>query len=185
MQKIIFLISILFGLTFVPSVFAQGTTYWSSCSDGATIVRCETYNCPNGDTNGDGRCTAQDRLAEMTESRNDSFCANPQSGCGEVLYYASNQKNSCAIRVKENTNNCDLYKASTPNFGSTATPVATVSPTVAPVSRLSTVSPSATPISTPKNLPKTGPALWISMFIAGIGVYGFHHYGKGSHNKED
>lgn len=175
----IFIFLILFIGRPVKFVLAQSTSYWSSCQDGASIVRCETYNCPKGDTNGDGRCTTSDQDAELTESRNDSFCANPVSGCGEVLYFAANENNSCAVRVKENNPNCNLYKASTPNFGVTQTAAPT--PTATPVSRLNTSPvPTVKPSSGSSNLPNTGPALWVSMIIASIGVYGFHHYGKKS-----
>ncbi len=160
-------------------ISAQSTSYWSQCTDGASIVRCETYNCPSGDTNKDGLCDLKDDKAQITESRNDSFCANPPSGCGEVLYYADKQSASCAVRVKENNNNCNLYKAGNPNF---STPRPTVSPTPTPVSRLDTSSKSPVPTSTTKptntTLPKTGPELWVSIFIAGLGMYGLYLYEK-------
>lgn len=177
------LVSLIWVLLPVSFARAQSTSYWSSCSDGETIVRCETYNCVNGDTNNDGRCTVADKGAELTESRNDSFCANPASGCGEVLYFASNKNNSCAVRVKENNNNCNLYTASTPNFGGATIVLPTPTPT--PVSRLNTSPvPSSKPVLV-KTLPKTGPALWLSMIVAAVGVYGFHHYGKDSKENND
>lgn len=173
----IFVFLILFIGRPVRFALAQSTSYWSQCTDGASIVRCETYNCPNGDTNNDGRCTAQDTKAELTESRNDSFCANPASGCGEVLYYADKQNSACAVRVKESTNNCDLYKASTPNFGNaTSTPTATPKPTATTKLNSSPV-PTVKPV---KTLPKTGPALWASIVIAALGIYGFYLYEKRS-----
>lgn len=175
MKKIITasVLTLLFGACAVTAN-AQSTSYWSQCPDNTTIARCETYNCPKGDTNGDGRCTLSDDSAQFTESRNDSFCANPQSGCGEVLYFAQSQQASCAVRVKESENNCNLYKASSPNFGTTAT--------AAPVSRLST---SPVPTNKPvKSLPKTGPELWMSILLAGLGIWGFYLYEKKSGDEE-
>lgn len=166
-------------LLFPLSVHAQSTSYWSQCSEGVSIVRCETFNCPKGDTNKDGRCTSTDENAQITEARNDSFCANPPSGCGEVLYYAQKDQNSCAVRVKENTNNCDLYKAGNPSFATkTQAPISTPSPT--PVSRLtvSTATPTAKPTTNTgkESLPKTGAALWVSLALAGMGLYGLYLY---------
>lgn len=181
MKKVFTVIStlILASLS-VGNVNAQTTSYWSQCADGASIVRCETYNCPNGDTNQDGLCDLKDTNATMSDNRNDSFCANPPSGCGQVLYYAPNQNFSCAVRVKENGNSCNLYKAGNPTF-STATPTASpaATPTIAPASRLSVSPvPSATVKPATTTLPKTGPELWVSIFIAALGMYGLYLYEK-------
>jgi hypothetical protein len=164
----------------VGSVNAQTTSYWSQCTDGASIVRCETYNCPNGDSNKDGVCDLKDSNATLSDTRNDSFCANPPSGCGQVLYYAQNQNLSCAVRVKQNENSCNLYKAGNPNFTS-PTPAPTLAPTATPVSRLSSspvATASAKPTTTKTTLPKTGAELWVSIFLAGLGMYGLYLYEK-------
>ena len=103
--------------TGIASVSAQNSsTSWTQCTDGRMIVRCESYDCPSGDTNRDGKCTTADTNARLTDARNDSFCANPLSGCGEVRYFASNDSNTCSVRVEETENNCDLYAAANPNF---------------------------------------------------------------------
>ncbi len=180
MKTLIALATTLFiGSLSVGVVSAQTTTYWSQCADGASIVRCETYNCPKGDTNQDGVCDLKDSAATVSDSRNDSFCANPPSGCGQVLYFAQSQGLSCAVRVKQNENSCNLYKAGNPTFAS-PTPVPTVIPTSTPVSRLNA---SAVPTATTKptsgtTLPKTGAELWVSIFIAGLGMYGLYLYEK-------
>jgi len=187
------------ALTFlsVGSAVAQTTSYWNNCSGGTQIVRCETYNCPKGDTNKDGRCSLSDEQATQTDSRNDSFCANPPSNCGEVLYFPQNSTNSCAIRVKETNNNCTLYRAGNPTVSPSPTAVSTPTPTVRPTSTpvaSVTVRPTATatsiprlPVSSPAvstgsrkpaTLPKTGAALWISIFLAGAGLYGVWMYEK-------
>lgn len=164
----------------VPSVSAADA-YWNQCGGGNSIVRCETYDCPQGDTNNDGRCTLQDTDAKFQESKNDAFCANPLSGCGEVLYFSANNSAQCGIRVKENTNNCSLYKASKPTFASESTaPSSTPTPTVKAVATASpsgtpkVTLPTATPSATVKTLPKTGVELWVSIVIGAIGVYGLY-----------
>lgn len=167
---------------FVGSAHAQSTSYWSQCVDGASIVRCETYNCPNGDTNKDGICDLKDTSATMSDTRNDSFCANPPSGCGQVLYYAPNQNLSCAVRIKQNENSCNLYKAGNPTFSS-STAAPTIAPTATPVSRLNsspiaTASAKPTTVPAKTTLPKTGAELWVSIFLAGLGMYGLYLYEK-------
>ncbi|RJR29030.1 PKD domain-containing protein [Candidatus Microgenomates bacterium] len=115
------------GMLLVPKIYAQNSSSdFSKCQDGRSIVRCETYDCPNGDTNNDGKCSLSDNGARLTDARNDSFCANPISGCGQVQYYATSQAESCSTRVEENNNNCNLYSASTPTF--TPKPSATPDP---------------------------------------------------------
>jgi len=73
---------------------------WSKCPDGSAVVRCATYNCPEGDTNKDGQCTASDEKSKLTDLRNDALCANPPSGCGQVYYYNKDGK-ACASRIKD------------------------------------------------------------------------------------
>lgn len=179
MKKIMLPIVVLLSLIFVREVSAADS-YWNQCGNGTPIVRCETYDCPQGDTNKDGRCNLNDDRAKLQESKNDAFCANPLSGCGEVLYYTQDSVNSCAIRVKENQNNCDLYKAGNPNItpSPTASATATPRPSSTPLNRFgdATASPTAKPATT---LPKTGPALWISIGIALLGVYGLYVSEKG------
>ena len=120
----------------VGQASAQSNAPWTQCTDGRVIVRCETYDCPNGDTNSDGTCNLSDTGARLTDARNDSFCANPLSGCGEVRYFPSGASASCSVRVEENDNNCNLYAVANPTF----TPQPTVSPTSSPSVGGSTVS---------------------------------------------
>lgn len=82
------------------------------CKDNRQIVRCQTYDCPLGDTNKDGRCTLEDDSARLTDARNNPLCANPPSGCGEVLYFAVNDNSACGIRVKQERQNCELFQTS-------------------------------------------------------------------------
>lgn len=154
----------------VNTIFAQSQTTWAQCPNGEDIVRCQTFDCPQGDTNKDGLCDLKDEKARLTDARNDSFCANPTSGCGQVNYFSTDSKNACSVRVKENDNNCDLYKAGDPNF---ATPIPTPSATPKP-----TVKPSVTPTPTSSpetkggQLPDTGPGENTVFTIIGIGVLG-------------
>jgi hypothetical protein len=146
---------------------------WSQCADGSAIARCETFDCPNGDTNGDGECTLADQGARLTDARNDSFCANPISGCGQVHYYKATSSNRCAIRVKETGNNCNLYSVSTPNF----TPV----PSVTPRPTMSKSSPTSTPTATGSattkgGLPETGPSLLTTVLLGAMGLFGIFLY---------
>ncbi len=167
------------------SVSAQSSGgTWSQCVDGRAIARCETYNCPQGDTNDDGKCTLSDTNARLTDSRNDSFCANPISGCGQVIYYPSGSSASCLERPEEAGLNCDLYAVAEPNFtpGATSTPRATASAT--PTAR-----PTATASATPKSgiggaggdneLPKTGPEDYLPVFaVLSLGALGIFLYEK-------
>lgn len=107
---------------------AHAQSVWDQCTDGRSISRCETYDCPRGDTDGNGTCDLNDTDARLTDVRNDSFCSNPLSGCGEVRYFSSGDSNSCSVRVEENNNNCDLYNVSSPTF----TPAPTATPTPSP-----------------------------------------------------
>jgi len=157
-------------------VFAQSVnTSWSQCTDSRSIARCETYDCPEGDTNKDGKCTLTDDSARLTDARNDSFCANPISGCGQVHYYPSSSQEACLVRVEEQTN-CDLYAIASPNFTPNPTPTASPRST-------SAASPSATPVSDKggdRELPKTGPEhIFMGAFVlllGAVGVYLFEKY---------
>ncbi len=153
-----------------PSLVSAADAYWNQCGGGNSIVRCETYDCPQGDTNRDGRCTLSDTDAKFQESKNDAFCANPLSGCGEVLYFEANKSNQCALRVKENQNNCSLYKASNPSFVSQSTSSPAPQQTSTPTPKVTF--PTASPSANIKTLPKTGIELWVSIAVAVIGVYG-------------
>lgn len=163
-------------VTQASGVEAQGiATTWSQCTDGRAITRCETYNCPQGDTNRDGRCSLSDTNAKLTDARNDSFCANPISGCGQVHYYPSGTSGACLERVEEAGNNCDLYAVANQTF----TPNPTASPSVSPTARPTstpTASASATPASEKggdKELPKTGPEdYWPVFVVLGLGALG-------------
>jgi len=101
-----------FFLAFATGVNAQNT--WEQCSGGEEVVRCRTYDCPNGDTNSDGACSLADNGGKLVDARNDSFCANPVSGCGQVHYYSSNQSDACSVRYEENNFNCNLYDVPEP-----------------------------------------------------------------------
>lgn len=120
---ILFLVALFVG---VSSAWAQDSASdFSQCRDGSSIVRCETYDCPRGDSNNDGVCSLTDVGARLTDARNDSFCANPISGCGQVNYYSATNNSACSIRVEETVNNCDLYNAGTPTFSSRPSPTPT------------------------------------------------------------
>lgn|GEM_PF-1256749 len=183
----------LFFFTFLlfsaENVVKAQSSQWSQCPDGESIVRCETYNCPNGDTNKDGACTEEDQGASLTDARSDALCANPPSNCGEVHYYPKNTTRACSIRVKEGGNNCNLYSAGNPQFA-TPTPAPTKSPSPSPTPTISpkpTVSP--TPTGTPKpgftvetkggqNLPETGPEEFLALTMAALGFLGLFLYEK-------
>lgn len=104
---VLFLIAGMF-VFFATDISAANS--WDQCNDGSTVVRCETYDCPQGDTNKDGECTLDDTGARISDIRNDSLCANPLSGCGEVHYYPAQSSQSCQVRVSETNSSCDLYQ---------------------------------------------------------------------------
>lgn len=163
---------------FAQPLAAQNTgSSWSQCTDGRAIARCETYDCPRGDTNRDGRCTLTDTDARLTDARNDSFCANPISGCGQVHYYPSGSSAACLERVEESGLNCDLYAVANPTFTPTPTTTATPRPTGTP-----TTSPTATPIVAKggdSELPKTGPEhIWLGAVVVLVGAAGIFLYDK-------
>lgn len=169
------------GLLASLSQFAEAQNVnasWSQCTDGRSIVRCETYDCPRGDTNRDGRCTLTDTDARLTDARNDSFCANPISGCGQVHYYPSGSSLACLERVEEAGLNCDLYAVANPTFTPAPTATASPRPTTSP-----TASPSATPVVPGKGgdseLPKTGPEhIWFGAAVLLLGAAGIYLYEK-------
>lgn len=163
------------------NVSAQST--WSQCQDGRSIVRCETYDCPQGDTNKDGKCTLTDTGARLTDARNDSFCANPISGCGQVHYFPTGSSEACVVRAEEtNQMTCDLYAIANPTF----TPQPTVTPRA---SATPTATGSARPMATAttkggigggdSELPKTGPEhIWIGAALLLLGAAGVYIYEK-------
>lgn len=172
-------------LTAIVLLFASSSAVsaqtWSQCRDGRSIVRCETYDCPQGDTNNDGRCTLLDSGARLTDARNDSFCANPISGCGQVHYFPSGSSEACIVRPEENSQmSCDLYAVAEPVF--TPQPTTSPRPTSSPVA-----TSSARPTSTPttgkgggdSELPKTGPEhIWIGAAVLLLGAAGVYLYEK-------
>lgn len=165
------------GAAFRAPLHAE-TPAWSQCPDKSSIARCETYNCPKGDTNQDGACTLVDSGASLSDTRNDSLCANPLSGCGEVRYFSKNTTIACAVRVKESGSNCNLYSAGNPSF-ITPTPLPTASPraTFQPV-------PTSTPLTkggqtaspSAQTLPETGPGLFATLALIFLGFFGIYLY---------
>jgi len=174
------LLSLSFFFLAQTSAFAQSSS-WSKCTDDRLIARCETYDCPRGDTNNDGRCSLTDTDARLTDARNDSFCANPISGCGQVQYYPGGANDACLVRVEELPQNCDLYAVANPSFTPSPTPAATSTPRA-------TSTPTATPSITPvrggdgggdSELPKTGSEeIWIGAFVLILGAAGVFLYEK-------
>ena len=164
---------VLLVLALPGAVRAQGVnTSWSQCTDGRVIVRCETYDCPKGDTNNDGRCSLTDTDAKLTDARNDSFCANPISGCGQVHYFPGGSSSACLVRVEESGLNCDLYAVADPSFTPrpTATPTATPTPTPSPVAGRG---------GGDSELPKTGPEhLGLGLLVLLLGATGVFWYEK-------
>lgn len=164
------LISFVVATKTVP---AQTQTSWAQCPSGEEIVRCQTFDCPQGDTNKDGVCDLKDEKARLTDARNDALCANPTSGCGQVNYFSSGANNACSVRVKENGNSCDLYKAVDPNF---TTPVPTRSPSSSP-KPTTTPRPTSSPASKGGQLPDTGAgeyaALALVCMLVGLTVKRF------------
>lgn len=54
---------------------------------GGRAVACATFNCPNGDTNGDGQCTTADEGANNPGMSSGTGCGAPSSGCGQTDLY--------------------------------------------------------------------------------------------------
>ena len=50
-------------------------------------VWCATFDCPGGDTNGDGECTTADNGGVMQVVSAGTSCPTPASGCGQVDIY--------------------------------------------------------------------------------------------------
>lgn len=151
---------------------------WANCpDDSGEIVRCATYNCPKGDTNGDGTCTIADEDAKLTDLRNDALCSNPPSSCGQVYYYNSDGK-ACADRIKE-TDTCEIGEEQNPIFGNSdegdeLTPTPTMTPTSTPTPTISETKGGKEATDEPETLPKTGPATTSLIFLAlsaGSGLY--------------
>lgn len=155
---------------------------WSQCTDGRNISRCETYDCPKGDTNKDGKCTLEDTVARLTDSRNDSYCANPISGCGQVQYFPSGASQACVVRPEEsNQQNCDLYAVAEPSFTPqpTASPKPTSSATTSPTSSARPTSSPTTKGGGDSELPGTGPEhVWLGALVLLVGVAGVYLYEK-------
>lgn len=164
MKKILIAAFALVAVFLPASNVNAANSSWDKCLDGTNIVRCETLECPKGDTNGDGQCTLADDGASVTQSRNDSFCGDPLVGCGQVNYYNSSA-NSCLVRVKQETSSCNLYKVS----NIVPTPVPTASPTPTP-------DPSPKPEN--KKLPETGPGLQYAFGVVTLAVAGFYLFNR-------
>ncbi len=178
--KLVFSLLVSVGLLSLSTKELKGqASSWQNCPNGTQIVRCETYDCPQGDTNQDGTCTLSDTGAKLSDSRNNSLCANPASGCGEVRYYPKDTKIACAVRVKESGDNCNLYNAggivptSTPKPTPTSTPKP--SPTATP---LVSATASASP-TTKGGLPATGPSFLTIVALFASGIFGFYLYERG------
>lgn len=143
---------------------------WSVCPDGSgSIVRCATYNCPKGDTNGDGACTIADEQAKLTDLRNDPLCSNPPSGCGQVYYY-NKSGSACANRIKD-TQSCKISSASAPVFATE--PTSTPTPTPTPQKQSSNEATNST-----TTLPKTGPSIFTFVFLSAAAFVGIYFYKK-------
>lgn len=57
-----------------------------SCPDGSgNAAWCATWNCPNGDQNGDGQCTSDDGAGPSIGGG--AGCGAPSSGCGQTDVY--------------------------------------------------------------------------------------------------
>lgn len=172
-------------LVFQPSN-AHAQSSWERCEDGKTVVHCETYDCPAGDTNGDGACSTADSGARLTDVRNDSLCANPVSGCGEVRYFPANAARACLVRIEKTTTTCNLVSTNSPNVtprpttsaSPTVTPRATTTPRPTPVAGAA-VSPTPTTTKGGESLPATGAAeIWYGIGLIGLGALGVYLYEK-------
>ncbi len=144
---------LILGLSLFSPRLVNAQAAWEMCSDGTLIVRCESINCPRGDTSGDGTCTLSDEDSSFTDFRNDALCANPVSGCGVVRYY--NQSNNCNTRVKQDAPNCTLYATANPNF--------TPPPTQSGAGGQATLAPVQTPTSSPNPIGGTVAAKCVNL----------------------
>lgn len=72
-------------VTTQPPVVATGN-FTCPNPPNQTAVICAVYDCPNGDTNGDGECLASDE--GVSEAFYTSNCpSSPPSGCGQIDFY--------------------------------------------------------------------------------------------------
>jgi len=67
------------------------------CPNGGDAISCTTWNCPNGDTDGNGECTAADSGASFTITSGTS-CSNPPSGCGQIDFYTAQASTSWSAK---------------------------------------------------------------------------------------
>jgi hypothetical protein len=180
MKRIKLTLVLALSLIVLSSTQVRAQSTWSQCPGGEPIVRCETYDCPQGDTNHDGACTLQDSGAKYADAKNNSLCANPLSGCGEVRYFAKDETQACAIRVKENENNCSLYNAGKPNFSSPSpSPTASPKPTKTPIATVAgTTTKGGESTNSAEKLPETGPSFAQTLFLVSMGFLGIYIYNK-------
>jgi len=146
-----------------------------ACRDGQEIVQCQTFNCPFGDTNGDGNCNLSDRGAELQSARKDGLCANPASGCGEIHYFPAGTSGACGVRVKENSQEtCDLYNAADPQFAPVSAPSSSAKNLFTPVpDPAQDVTKGGEPVET---LPETGAEIFLGLGALVAVVVGKHLY---------
>src|SRR5690606_23360017 len=85
---------------------------------------CVTLDCPNGDTNGDNRCTVDDGGGYTQEYNSGPFCNYPRSGQGDINIYSGGQS-----QIDWNTYCGTTYKYLTSGSVPTSTPVPTLTPT--------------------------------------------------------
>ncbi len=120
-------------------------------------VWCATFNCPQGDTTGDGECNVDDSGASYTTGVGRS-CPNPASGCGQVDIYSaepsgSNWGSYCGYTFLNL--DCGSQESPTPTPRVTPSPSPTPGVTPSPTPRV-TPSPSPTPGVTPSPSPTPG-----------------------------
>lgn len=80
------------------------------CPNGGTAIRCLVFTCPNGDTNGDGKCEDEDVGAQQVERFTAAECGVRDFGgkCYQVDYYKSgaagtyNQSDYCGHAIDLN-----------------------------------------------------------------------------------
>ncbi len=65
-----------------------GVTAYCPNEPGVAAVWCAVFDCPQGDTNADGQCTASDQGVVLNTYNNAATCpTTPPSGCGQVDFY--------------------------------------------------------------------------------------------------
>ncbi len=121
-------------------------------------VWCATFNCPQGDTTGDGECNVDDSGASYTTGVGRS-CPNPASGCGQVDIYSaepsgSNWGSYCGYTFLNL--DCGSQESPTPTPRVTPSPTPRVTPSPTPTPRV-TPSPTPTPRVTPSPTPSITP----------------------------